>query len=638
MKKRLWPQGLFSKQRENEIFEEDVVSLVCGEFEKRRQEKLPFELQWQLNMNFLNGNQYCDIDGDKSGIYTIEKLYDYQERTIYNNIAPIIETRLSKLTSLIPQVSCTSKNEAAEDISCAKLSGEILSYVYENSRMKNCISNATHWSEICGTAFYKQIWNPAGGNFLGKINGKNVFEGDARVVVCPPHEIFPESPNLQNLADMTSLIHAKPYSVKEINETWGKKLKGCDVDVLSLSRAGNVSGGFLYSATVLNLESGKKTESDVVLEFYEKPSSLYPDGRLIIVAYGNRELLYYGPLPYINGKDGERTFPFIKQTSIKHPGCFWGSSIIERLIPIQRDYNALQNRINEYLNRASVGIPLIEEGSVDIDAIESEGLAPGTPIIYNIGSTPPKFMDTPPLPSAFMEKQDRLETAFITISGTSEISRNSKTPQTVSSGVAIERLQMQDDMRLSLVTEQINECLLECALQWIRLYQQFSTPSFLYSVCSGIEELNIDAFKNNKLLFDNIEIKINENNVITDEEKKAVAEKILSLGLLEDPHTGKIKRSDKARILSMLGYDKIQGEQTADMLQILRADEENSLILNNGIPQAEPYDDHELHLEEHQKLLLSPKIRHSKNPALMEALKKHIKTHEKLFAKNEDTI
>ena len=80
----------------------------------------------------------------------------------------------------------------------------------------------------------------------------------------------------------------------------------------------------------------------IVKEYYERPCRRYPQGRYIVVA--NKKTLYVGTLPYKIGNDGEFDFPFVKIVSIYSTGCFWGKSVVERCIPIQRRYNALRNR------------------------------------------------------------------------------------------------------------------------------------------------------------------------------------------------------------------------------------------------------------------------------------------------------
>ena len=69
-------------------------------------------------------------------------------------------------------------------------------------------------------------------------------------------------------------------------------------------------------------------------------------------------------------------------------------SIVDRLIPYQRAYNATKNRQSEYLNRLMYGNLFVEDGSVDIDTLENEGLAPGKILIYRQGAQMPKLVES----------------------------------------------------------------------------------------------------------------------------------------------------------------------------------------------------------------------------------------------------
>ena len=40
-------------------FIEDLVAEVRDDYERRQAERRQFETQWQLNANFVAGNQYC---------------------------------------------------------------------------------------------------------------------------------------------------------------------------------------------------------------------------------------------------------------------------------------------------------------------------------------------------------------------------------------------------------------------------------------------------------------------------------------------------------------------------------------------------------------------------------------------------
>lgn len=324
---------------------EALVQYICDEFSQRVRTRSQLELKWNLNINFLNGNQYCDADYHGNKIFSIEKLYDYQERAVYNNIAPIIETRIAKLSGVIPQIGAMTDSSDQNDIANTKISTALLKNLSKQMNLSEKINQAVSISEMLGTVFYKTVWNPDYGETLYRTAAGEVRCGEVDTLVCSPYEIYPESLYTESVAEQRSIIQAHPYHVDEIKEKWHKTVDPHRVNLFSMTNITNITGGLGWTSTAESVSQEGKDGYDIVLEYYEKPSEPYPNGRLLIVAYYNRVLLYQGPLPYVNGKYNTRGYPFTKQVSIARPGCFFGISIIERLIPIQRDYNAIQNRI-----------------------------------------------------------------------------------------------------------------------------------------------------------------------------------------------------------------------------------------------------------------------------------------------------
>ena len=83
--------------KKKDKFYEDIVEEVKKDFLNRQKERKTFEAQWQLNNNFLIGNQYCSINV-LNEVEDYDKQYFWQEREVYNHIAPLIEARMAKLT------------------------------------------------------------------------------------------------------------------------------------------------------------------------------------------------------------------------------------------------------------------------------------------------------------------------------------------------------------------------------------------------------------------------------------------------------------------------------------------------------------------------------------------------------------
>ena len=149
------------------FYEEQIVNNVLEDFKNRQAERRSFELQWQLNMNFLMGNQYCQI-GPSGEIEDEDKDYYWQQREVYNHIAPIIDARLSKLSNMKPSMTVVPASGDERDIKTAKVSKKIVNSIYNKLAVSGMINQANKWSEVCGTSFYKVTWNSAKGSLIGK--------------------------------------------------------------------------------------------------------------------------------------------------------------------------------------------------------------------------------------------------------------------------------------------------------------------------------------------------------------------------------------------------------------------------------------------------------------------------------------
>ena len=51
-----------SKDYLKKNMEKEIIASVFEDFERRRSERKFLERQWKLNLNYLAGNQYCEID------------------------------------------------------------------------------------------------------------------------------------------------------------------------------------------------------------------------------------------------------------------------------------------------------------------------------------------------------------------------------------------------------------------------------------------------------------------------------------------------------------------------------------------------------------------------------------------------
>lgn len=577
------------EEKEKELREKSIVSEVLEDFKIRQKERLKFERQWVLNMNFASGNQYCDINS-RGELVSDGKTFYWQNRGVYNHIAPILDSRLAKFSTVMPNVSVRPRTDDDKDVAGALIAEKLISETFKNSDFSSVSKKVTVWSETCGSGFYKVVWDGKSGNLVGKVDGKNVYDGNPVIIPISPFEIFPDSIYNQEIEDCKSIIHAKAVGVEEVKRKYGVILKGEDVGIYNLNKKGQteVSGKDVLSNAV------------IVIERYDKPSEEYPNGRLITVA-GER-LLYEGELPFINGKNGVRTFPFVKQNSFSNAGCFFGSSVVERLIPVQRAFNAVKNRKHEFLNRLSMGVMTVEDGSVDIDDLEEDGLSPGKILVYRQGSKAPEIMSEMNMPNDFNEEENKLINEFVIISGVSDVS-SSATNATLTSGSALEILVEQDNSRLLMTAEEIRDSYLEVARQIVRLYAQFTVG---FRAVKGVDAENkpkIFYADGRAFASDDVYLESENELLYSNRQKKDMIFKLYESGLLSDDE-GKLRPVIKEKVLSLLGYKDLDYKKGLSRLHEEKAQRENQLLLKNEIA-VDYIDDDNIHIDEHVRFMLS---------------------------------
>ena len=615
------------KVKKNQDYEKKLVDETLKDFEKRREERRSFDAQWQLNMNFYMGNQFCTISRNNE-IEEYEKQFFWEEKEVYNHILPTMEVRISKLDRVRPTMCVIPATTEERDVKTAKLSKKIINSINNKKDLSKLISEATNWSEITGTAFYKVIWNKDAGMVLGEDENEEIIKsGEVEISVCSPFEIFPESPSCESLEDCASLIHAKAYPVEYIKKNYGIDVEGEEINVFTLDNAQSGIGGLGYTSKTPKIISSKREGYAIVLEKYVAPTFEYPNGRLIIIA--GDKLVFDGELPFVNGSDKTRTYPFIKQVSLSLPACFWGTSVIERLIPVQRAYNAVKNRKHEFLNRIAMGVLSVEDGSVDIDNLEEEGLSPGKILVYRQGATAPRFMSAQNVPSDFTLEEQRLENEFLTISGVSDLMKNLSSYSNLS-GIALQLLIEQEDSRLTTTSDNIKSSIKQIAQHTLRLYKQFAIVPRYKKIVGDDGNVELFYFSQSDISSDDVvfetETEINE----TLAQRRNMVFELLNAGLLTDEN-GKLSNRMRVKALELLGFGVWENSQDINELHTKKASDENiSLIKREKIKVLE-IDDHNLHIQEHIAFMLGGE--YSKNvekyPELEEKMLSHIREHKR---------
>ena len=583
------------KEEERKIAEKRAKKLaeeVTADFLSRREERRSLESGWLLNMNFMSGNQYCDVS-PFGGVADEDKAFYWQSRRVFNHIAPTVDSRMTKLARLTPTLRVRAFSDEDGDLKAAKLATGVLNYVQDKIGFSGIVARANLWSETCGSVFYKVTWDEKGGRQVAVTeDGEPVYEGEVAVTVVPPFEIFPDRLSAENLDEVESVIHAQVVPVDYLFEKFGVKIEGKVVDELSVCAYSEPSAG--KAVRLSGFARAPRKDSAILLERYVRPSGKHPEGRLEIVAEG--QLLYEGPLPYENGEKNARGIPFVKQDCMRIAGAFFGVSIVDRMIPVQRAYNAVRNRKHEFLNRLSMGVMAVEDGSVDVDELAEEGFAPGKILVYRQGSKAPEAVDFGAFPTEFAKEEEWLEKEFSLISGVSDLSQNSTVTQ-VTSATGLQLLLSQDDARLASTVDSLTRATREIGKQALRLYRQFAGNARLMTLTGEDKRTQVYYFNASELETNDIQFESDE--AVSPEEKRETVLRLFEAGLLCD-EDGKVNAATRARILEAFGFGSVENAKDVTALHTARAGEENLAMKKKACEVAE-YDDHEAHLLEHTR-------------------------------------
>lgn len=580
--------------------DQEKIAYIKQEYERRRLERLYFELKWQLNMAFIEGEQYSYISNATNDLVEYPKLLKAQEREAYNHILPIWTTRLAKLSRLNLVFKARPATNDTDDVHNAYITTRLLENWNTNNELNEAQNNANAWMETTGTAIWKTIWNPSKGRKLGmSYDGTAIKEGDVENVICSPFEIFPDSSYNSDIKYCKNIIHARAVDVDYIYDNFGVDLPGEKLNVF----ASGMNLMHNISSQLKGSDTKKKDDVIMLYEFYEVPTKDYPEGRLIICCDNYDKILYEGELPYINAEHNNRELPFRMQRAIIRPGYFWGKSVIDSLIPVQRRYNAIKNRITEYMKSAAIGVTIVDSATVENNNLESEGIAPGDMIIYDKtdNNQAPHYMQNQGMPSEFFNQENAELSNFTKMSGVSEISRDSSAPTGIESGKALTILNEQDETRLSLTARQIQDCMLGVAKQTMYLYKQFVNNERVLRIVGKGDAIKTENWNKNTLTAEDIIIEGVARIGETLTQKRNIVLELLGMGMFRDAN-GQI---DDSLILEKLEFGDTDVGLDNKRLERIKTNEQN-IKMSMGQPQrVDFFELHEVAANTHTEYMLS---------------------------------
>ncbi len=640
----------------NPLREEDILAFMREEYDRRRNDRLPLERSWTLNANFFVGNQNCGLNEESGELQAYSPLRDYEEQGVYNRIAPLIETRIASLRTLTYAMTVRPHTNEAEDWEKSEIATALLRHTQAASDFSGKQDAILSISELYGTAFVLSYWDRDGGEEIMPVAENadtraplTVADGEATATeadaayedtsgrtmpdgapapdrageigygILSPYEVFPDDLSRPNIGDQSSILLARVMSIDDIADTYGVTVREGTAEVYGTSAIG---GGTLAGqvGAVLASDHVRVPHAATVLTYMERPNGHHKEGRLIIAT--EDRLLWYGILPYAE-------IPLVAFKCKEVVGQFFGRSVITDLIPLQRAYNGVKNKIHDYIRAVAANPMLVPEGSIpDIVEFAAHGLPPGEIVEYNAERGRPEPLSPAPLPAELRYECERLTADMEYTAGVSQLMVVGKTPSGVTSGTAIENLRRIDSTRLALTGENLRRGVNRLAVLWLSIYKQYLTGRRTLALAGRNAAAGVFAFSAEDINSFDIVFDTENELLISPEAQKESFLTALKLGLFLD-EDGRLPRSVKARARQLL---QVGGEADlvgCDELELQAAARENASALLGGVLTVSPFDDHELHIEAHRKCLLQARFAYfrERDPKGAAAFEKHLLTH-----------
>lgn len=549
-----------AKTSKQQDFENRVIEWTKSAHMRCRTVRQQIERQWYINMAFYIGKQNVAVIpiSSASSAATGVRLYIppapyYRARPIINRVRPIIRTELAKLTAQKPTATIVPATGEDRDLQAAQAGEQIWDSIYREKKIKSTFGRTMLWTLCTGIGFMKTYWDPNKKDAAGN-------QGDFCYENVTPFHMFVPDMLCEDIEDQPYIIHIQTKSPEWVKVNYpGIKAQPNVMeanDILNDSFLQLVGAGDFRKNSILCYEVWVKPGQ---LEFMPKGGMYTIIGDTVVQISENGN-------PYMH-----QQYPFVKFGHIP-TGRFYPDSVINDLVPIQREYNRTRGQMIEAKNRMAHPQLLAAEGSVDASKINTE---PGQVILYKLGFPPPQPLPLQNLPSYVVEEVGRLLLDFEDISGQHQVSKG-QVPPGVTAATAISFLQEQDESMLSTTFQSIEEGFEKIGFQTLNYVKQYWDVPRMVKVVGRDGQFSVLAFQGSDLR-DNTDIRIEAGSALPTSKsaKQALLMDLMSQGFIP-PEKG-------LELMNVGGVQRLYEEIQIDSAQASRENMKMSTITDQDM-------------------------------------------------------
>lgn len=352
------------------------------------------------------------------------------------HINDIIETKVSQMTRLKPEVEVLPANDEFTDRGAAKVSKAVISQIFSQQELDYKLIKMHRQARIFGESYlfidYDQHIGDLDPEYVeAKERGmeipKNVNRklGDVKYTLELPWRVL-----LQRKEDIQDVEYYLRYSIKSKDEILAKYPQAEQV-ITEDSEVGS------YVFDIDTMEDMFMEDHVAVWEFVHRRTEAVADGKRMVFIEGM--VLEEGDYPHSMDE-----FNFERLTDIDLPGYLNGLSKLEYALPIQKMYDDLSTLISKNIYMTAHAKWILPTGSVR----QIEQLGNDNTVVQYSGPIPPQILQVAPNPAEVYNHREGIKQELQIVMGSHGISRG-EVPKGITASSALQFLNELESERAS---------------------------------------------------------------------------------------------------------------------------------------------------------------------------------------------
>jgi hypothetical protein len=571
-----------------------------------------FDIKWYVSRAFYKDEQYVFWNTTTGSLNRRPQEDVRRVRLVDNQIKPRVRKQQAKLLRLRPRAEVLPNTTERSDIDAAELGTDLLKHLHRTLKADKVARHVANWITTTGNAFVVDYWD--------KDKKEIALDVDSPFSWYLPVQSFGPT----DIQEMPWAIRAKLRGIDWIKDTYGKDVTPeswtADQNILLMMRDADSTASGLEVTHI---------PSAIVKECWIKPTKKYPKGDYFVVA--NNVMLHKGTFPnYGSAEEPIYEYPVTHFRDITIPGLFWGQATMESAIPLQKDWNRVRSSVIEWVRSMAKGKWLAMKGQqLSPTALDNEH-GEVVEFAFQRGFVPQQARIVP-LPQAVFQALDANKQSMMDIFSQHEVTQ-AQNRSDLRSAAMVAMLLEQDDTAPAMTYHDFED---NWASMWkhvLMIAQKYYDTTRIIKVVGSGQDVKMTSFvgtdlKDNTDVFVATGTHLPENRLA----KQAVIMERFTAGLygnVQDPQvTSKVRRMLDDAIEEDI-YDDMKADQDVAM-------DENRMFRNSTEKPINEYDNHAIHVAEHERDIKSPEVqamlRRQGGDTIVQAYMTHIREHVKIM-------